>query len=151
MWPASPVEPGFVSCPLDFPYLLVITYGVLSENCCLLSLLSCLSSSEKTGAYLLPSVFVMYWYLGRLTGFLCYWPIGLELIAWQFEKSRVLAETAFIDYWRHLFALCRITQRIRGFTRTRYTNLLLTWSDACQCDPLPLLTKTAKSACVWTT
>ena len=23
----------------------------------------------------------------RLTGFLCFWPVGLELIAWQFERS----------------------------------------------------------------
>ena len=42
----------------------------------------------------------------RLTGFLCCWPVSLELTVWQFWEICALAETASVDYWKHICSLC---------------------------------------------
>jgi len=60
----------------------------------------------------------------RPTGFMCGWPVGLELIAWQFERSEC-KQTVSTDFWKQ--ALYWSIQRIRGSTKMRYTNLLLTY------------------------
>ena len=36
-------------------------------------------------------------------GFLCCWPIGLELTAWQFERSECHQTSA--DFWKHICSL----------------------------------------------
>jgi len=42
-----------------------------------------------------------------LTGFLCCWPVGLELIAWLFQRSEChQRETANADFWKHICLLC---------------------------------------------
>ena len=67
----------------------------------------------------------------RPTGFLCCWPVGLELIAWQRDSS--VSRDSFCKLLKlYLFTLYWNIERIRGFTRMRYTNLrtyLLTYLE----------------------
>jgi len=61
------------------------------------------------------------------TGFLCCWTVGLELIAWQLERSkchqRQLPQSA--DFWKHICSLCTEASRaLEVFTKMRYTNIL---------------------------
>jgi len=58
------------------------------------------------------------------------WPVGLELIARQFERfdCHQNSRNSFRGLLKtHVFALYWSIQRIIGFTKMRYTNLLLTY------------------------
>ena len=63
----------------------------------------------------------------RPMGFLCCWPVGLELIAWQFEieKSRVTRDSFHRLLKTHSFALFWSIQGIRGFTKCARTRAFL--------------------------
>ena len=67
-------------------------------------------------------------------GFLCCWPVGLELTAGQFERPEYNQRQLPQTFENTLFALYWSIQRIRGFTKMRYTNLLtylLTYIAGC--------------------
>ena len=63
----------------------------------------------------------------RPTGYLCCWPMGLELIAWQLERFNVSRDSFRKLLKTHLFTLYWSIQRIRGFTKMHYSILLLTY------------------------